>query len=617
MKCLAARCALLLSLVGCPEPEVTFLGSETAGSETTSEPDPGPVDLPETTPGSCVPGSSLGCITQYSQKICNEAGTAFEEVGCPPGHICSGNSCVQAVCVPGAKVCLSPSVVGVCPEDGSAYNPDENCKTGLACVDGECVSSCDSQVKAQTNVGCNYALVDLGNFESFPQGVATDHPVVVVVSNTLDEDEAHVTIVSNATGQELEFTAEQLTVPPNDLKTFELPTGQAQLTTSLNRGSWDLTSDQPVTVHLINPANGPDVRSNDATLLFPTDALGDDYLVMGWRSFWTEAQGLDEQGYPKYGFPSYLTVVATSQGTTQVEITPTANIRAGDPAEGPCAEHVPAGQTATCTLQQGDVLNYTIEPAIGNDFDLTGTVVSSTRSVAVFGAHNCAFVPSIAVKFCDHLEHQLIPTDTWVKEYVADLFEPRAQGGYDVWRIMAGADETIVSTDPAVPEVAGIILNRGEWVEYQAAFPHHIQATGPIQVGHYMTGSNIIDAEGNEIFDPVCGDNLTGIGDPAFTIGVGTSQYLDSYIVLTPPGYSDDWINIIKRAGTQVIVDGDPITAGGTLIGNTTWELVRIPVEDGVHRLTGDFPFGATAYGYDCDVSYAYPGGVLLAPESD
>jgi hypothetical protein len=258
------------------------------------------------------------------------------------------------------------------------------------------------------------------------------------------------------------------------------------------------------------------------------------------------------------------------------------------------------------TLLYGDVLNVTMEPQLGTEHDLTGTKVQSDRPIAVFAAHNCAFVPDIQVKFCDHLEHQLAPVDTWNSSYVADQFEPRPGEAYDVWRIMAAYDETVVSTDPLVPEVAGILLNAGEWVEYTAPFPHFIQATGPIQVGHYMTGSNIPG------FDPVCGDQLTGIGDPAFTIGVGLEQYLDNYLVLTPAGYTDDWINVVRSAGTTVRLDGEPIVGDGVLVGNTSLELIRIPVEDGVHRLTSESPFGVTAYGYDCDVSYAYPGGMLL-----
>jgi hypothetical protein len=37
-------------------------------------------------------------------------------------------------------------------------------------------------------------------------------------------------------------------------------------------------------------------------------------------------------------------------------------------------------------------------------------------------------------------------------------------------------------------------------------------------------------------------------------------------------------------------------------------------VTPGVHTLTASAPISITAYGYDCDVSYAYPGGLDLEP---
>ncbi len=591
--------------VGCNEVKTIMLGGDT--SEVIGMPQQADITI---VPGGCPPSALLGCVTPYSFKYCNEAGNAFIEESCPTGQLCFGaGECRAATCVPGTKACSGLATQSVCSADGSGFEVLGDCGIGLVCQveTGECVSSCILDTgKAKSNVGCTYSLVDLGNFESeAAQSINDDKPVIVVVSNT-SEVEANIEITSSDTGLPLDIGAAQKRVPGRDLKTFALPNGRSQLVTSINRDSWVLTSDQPITVHLINPENGLDVKSNDATLLFPTDALGNDYRIMGWKSFWTLAQGRDESGYPNYGFESYLTVVATSSSSTTVTVTPTASIQAGTNADGSPIDVISAGEQRIFSLQNGDVLNLTTLPTVGLA-DLTGTRIQASQPVAAFFAHNCAFIPAVDVPFCDHLEHQLAPVNTWGKEYVADVFKSRGEGGYDMWRVMAANDGTVLNSEPAIPELSGRVLNAGEWVEYKASQSHIVSANGPIQMGHFMIGSNFPG------FDEACGDTVkTGIGDPAFTIGVATTQYIDSYVVLTPPGYSDDWLNIVKPVGVAVTLDGSAV-GSGVAVGSTGFELVQVPVADGVHIIDGDEPFGVTAYGYDCDVSYAYPGGMLLA----
>ena len=56
----------------------------------------------------------------------------------------------------------------------------------------------------------------------------------------------------------------------------------------------------------------------------------------------------------------------------------------------------------------------------------------------------------------------------------------------------------------------------------------------------------------------------------------------------------------------------DPIDASFVPITGTDWYLAQVKVNAGVHTIQGKKKFGLTAYGYDCDVSYAYPGGLKL-----
>ena len=43
--------------------------------------------------------------------------------------------------------------------------------------------------------------------------------------------------------------------------------------------------------------------------------------------------------------------------------------------------------------------------------DLTGSIINADQPVAVFGGHDCAYVPYDQAA-CDHLEEQLLPNET-------------------------------------------------------------------------------------------------------------------------------------------------------------------------------------------------------------
>ena len=72
-------------------------------------------------------------------------------------------------------------------------------------------------------------------------------------------------------------------------------------------------------------------------------------------------------------------------------------------------------------------------------------------------------------------------------------------------------------------------------------------------------------------------------------------------------------VNVVVPIGSTVSIDDVPIDeASYTNIGSGGYRLAQQEVEPGVHSVTGDAAFGLTTYGYACDVSYAYPGGLKL-----
>ena len=167
----------------------------------------------------------------------------------------------------------------------------------------------------------------------------------------------------------------------------------------------------------------------DAYLALPINVLGTTYIVAAHSDSGTVAGA---QG-------SEFVIVAAEPGTF-VDITLTFPL---DPA----APGIPrlAGPTNTYQVSlplAGDT--YVGRTAEGTVPDLTGTVLSANKPIAVFSGNRCGNVPS-AVETCDWLMEQLPPTIAWGEQF---LFVPQAvRAGGDKVRVLAQNAGTKVFVD--------------------------------------------------------------------------------------------------------------------------------------------------------------------------
>ena len=529
-------------------------------------------------------------------KSCNAAGTQWITLDCSlAGDRCitvgGVAQCKSVICSPDSIGCAKDGLTKrICAKDGSKWVDGARCnpKAGDICYGGICQKSCKIEARSKQNVGCTFYPANIDNQKLDKVGVVVSNP---------SKWEALVTL-SGISGK-----LEDKVVQPGKLVTFVIsPGNQAVVATTKKKAAFKLTSTLPIAAYQFSPLNKAEQRSNDASLLLAAEALGKVYYVMTTEVALASGR-------------SYVTVVGT-QGGTNVTVTPSVSTVGGGgvPALG-------AGQPYSTTLGEQEVLQIATKT---KGADVTGTKVKADKPVAVFGGNSCANLPANK-SFCDHVQEQMFPVETWGKGYLAVKFLPRGlTPENDWWRVMASENNTKVTITGAPGLAPSHTLQAGKHVQISTPAAFVVKADKPISLGHYLLGQGAVAVPLNkQVYkDPfqtpkscAVGPSYTSMGDPAISVSVPFEQYRKQYIFLTPDTYRYDFVTVMvpeNKETPSVLLDGQPIPAPLQKIGNTNFRFARFRVSDGPHTLTGTTTFGIEVYGYDCNVSYAYSGGLSL-----
>lgn len=573
----------------------------------------------------CEPNVIDSCEANGKYYGCNPLGTGKGSFDCGYGLTCVDDACVPRICEAGSGKCLDDDTILLCNEAGTAYDVEKKCMDILSksvCEEGSCIPICDKTTKEASYIGCEYWAVDLDNALDAGYYDAAGQPFAVVLSNTHDSLNADVSIMTreeNSVRTVLSFS-----IKPHSVVIAYLPDGcydggqscaeaSAVNGTLITPSAYHIKSDLPITAAQFNPLNNVQVFSNDASLLFPTTAIGKRYMVMA-----------REQHYKL--FSAFVTVVATEPGQTVVQFTSSCAMLAGYDKKGGQIPAMSKGQTQTFVLDQYDVLN--LETSLYGE-DPTGSMVVADKNVAVFAGNEATSIPETEPVTCcaDHIEHQQYPLGAWGRTYNAAKLKPRNKER-DMWRILARINGTRVTTTPNVfgnsimlPDgsvkeiINGVLeLDAGQWIDILTAESFNISASHPILVGQFMTGQDDpMDPVTNKPAQDETGNLSAGIGDPAYLIGVPVEQYRKQYAFLAPAYYEEDYVSIVAPIGTTVVLDGRTIDQSEfTPFGDGKFAVSYQLIEDGSHELTASNPVGLFSYGIDQYVSYAYPAGLDL-----
>lgn len=551
------------------------------------------------------------------------------------------------ICEPGETYCAGPddSDVWECNGDGTGGRFVEACPAELACSYGECVTPCDKAAADPSNVGCEFWAVDLDN-EAFDTelGVSNDaaaQQFAVAVANENDTP-VDVTVWKNTArfGDPIEETVVvTVAVPANDMVRIDLPQREVDGTMGQNGGytrgsgsgtfvsshAYRIVATGPVVAYQFNPI--VQQFSNDASVLIPVQALGSDYYVIGWPT--ANPCGTKSGPFHVESVPdrTAVTVVGVLPDTA-VEVVPTHPVEASGGPSGLAIAATARGAAVDATIGPYDVVNLESDQPevddiqecfdyLNRDGDFTGTVVRSSKPVAVFtslergiglGGAEPPDPPGWDGNSCctDHMEEQMLPTTALGWQFAVNRSPIRSTDpGYaepDLYRILATVDGTVVTTNLPAP-YDRIALDGGQEKTFHAYRGFTATAQGGAIVLAQVLVSQGYIPEG-------------GIGDPTLIVFPPAEQQRDRYLFLVPPSWEQNYMALAVPDGAQVSVDGlglDLMTGcdGGEIgeLDGTAFRQVTCAVAEGVHRVESDLPLGLTVYGYYNVGSYGYPGG--------
>jgi len=404
-----------------------------------------------------------------------------------------------------------------------------------------------------------------------------------------------------------------LNVSPNSIYTFKKPSynyalrgynlsgvigtrNNSEIITNL---SFYIKSEKPIIIYGHSQA----VTTSESFNILPIEALGKEYIISAYNS-----SGLIDNfsfDLSSGSTPSQFALVAI-EDNTNVIIIPSSKTRYNNLNK------------QNITLKKGEV--YLVQSEINKrelNLDLTGTIVSSDKPVAVFAGHQRAAVPYDIVgsqPSRDYLVEQIPPLESWNLEVLAVPFPIPSQiqttNLNDIIRIMAGFDNTEIYINGSLTTT----LNKGKYLELPLNSAYLIKGSAPILVTAYKRTSQV--SASNSSGDPLMqilpsveqfGNNYKFISIQAWEYNSTTRNY--------NPVYDEHYITLIvhKNSLNSIELDKKILnTSNYKQIPNTEYYYGYEKINIGVHSITAPDNFGLFVCGYGRANSYGYFSGVLV-----
>jgi len=363
--------------------------------------------------------------------------------------------------------------------------------------------------------------------------------------------------------------------------------------------------------------------SSDGMYVVPTIGWGKEYVVGSYISLQVASSVAD--------YPSEFAVVSDQDGT-MITIIPNYNIRADG---NPTAILHPASIPFTELLNKGDCIQYQVVGNPSSDqYDLTGTVITSNNPIGVMGASACPYIQTDEPT-CDYILDMMQPVSSWSNTYYTAPFAGRKYGG-DAFLVIGIKDgQKIYRDDPTKTNpIATLSPKFGYEYLYEdvAGVPSKWTSDTSFMLVQYVCSSTH-DAPNSSVRNQ---------GDPAMVVINGADQYTKTVSFQVPTvtpgsGQTDftNYVNLLVDSAhlPRTIYDGVVLnpkvnppnvqTRQDFSIPNSSMRAIRllysIGTGQGTHIITSDTGVGVYVYGYGTDDSYALSGhlGIGIVKSGD
>ncbi len=385
---------------------------------------------------------------------------------------------------------------------------------------------------------------------------------------------------------------------------------------------FEITADDEIAVYALSHHH----LSTDGFLVLPAEALGTRYSIASVKNalLYNGGRVSSKNPFMIDTVPRSEFVIAGTQNNTTVTVQLSANS---------FARTFLQGKSYSFTINKGDAMEITardtgatgkvgidlcwVGKLPGVDCDLTGSIITADKPIAIFSGHERASVPdSFEYNYVghpsvsrDHIVEQMPPAEKWGRmfAYIPSSLGQRSVRPLsgDVVRVITGDSPT----DVFINNVYSTTVAQGSYKQFTLNKAALISTSEPSLVVKYLQTAHV---------NPITNVSDT-VGDPDMTVLPPIENMSTYYTIPTLSAggaFTEHYIAIVcdSDARTTTTLNGYPLDQKILYpLAGTKYYYTVLHTFEGTQRVESPFPCYAETYGYGYYDSYSFSGGGSFA----